>query len=156
MTKWTQVPTTLCRIFSTEDNTLVREIEVPDNILLWQFEESLYNRHQYLIRSLHQDHLTPPRPTHFTHRTFTARAILPTQGSSSLSHNLYVTDQVAVLMLCPALPVGDSALTFSQAASHQNSRYTVDLLLQPFRSLSHVPAPPIKTQTRRSQHTKRY
>ena len=47
---WTQVPTTLCRVLSAEDNSLLREIEIPDNILLWQFEESLYCHHQYLLR----------------------------------------------------------------------------------------------------------
>ena len=123
---------------------------------MWQFEESFYHHHQYLLRALHKDHVTPPRSTHPTHQTFTARTILPTHGSSPFNHDLYVTDQVAALMLCPVLPVGASSLTFSQAATYQNNHYTVDMHLQPFRSLSHVPTPPITTQPRTIRRTKRH
>ena len=95
---WAQVPTTPCRVLSAEDNSLLREIEIPDNILVWQFEESFYCHHQYLLRGLHEAHLTPPRPTNLPNQSFTARAILPTHDSLSLGHDLYVTDQVAALM----------------------------------------------------------
>ena len=107
------------------------------------------------LRGLHEAHLTPPRPTNLTDQSFTARAILPTHDSPPLSPDLYVTDQVAALMLCPALPVGASSLTFSQTSTYQNNRNSVCMYLQPFQSLSHVPTPPIITQPRTGQRTKR-
>ena len=56
-------------------------------------------------------------------------------------------------MLCPALTIGASSLTFSEAASYHPDSHSFDLLLQPFISRQHIPTPPIATQIRRTQYT---
>ena len=148
---WTQSPTITCSIRLTNTEDIAHQLRIPDNILRWQFEESFHHHHHHLLESLHREHLTPPRPTDIPHNEFTSRQILPTSGTHSLTHDLFVSDQIAGLMLCPTLSLGSSSLTFAQAASWRDGQFTVDIFLQPFISSLHIRHPPIKTHTPRPQ-----
>ena len=49
---WTPSPTIPCAIFSTADNSHLCNLQIPNNILLWQFEESFNHHHITALRTL--------------------------------------------------------------------------------------------------------